>query len=139
MSVDILDRTLWAALIVAGGLAAYWLLNRWILHRAQRTRDAAPAQFFSFRPGTAAVLYFTTPDCVACKAVQAPVLRQLQDQLGDRLQVIEVDAQAQPDLASRWGVLSVPTTFILDRHGQLRHVNHGVTRADKLIRQIQSG
>jgi hypothetical protein len=53
------------------------------------------------------------------------------------LQVIEIDAVAQPDLADHWGVLSVPTTFIIDGYGQVRRVNHGVASADKLHAQIE--
>jgi hypothetical protein len=51
--------------------------------------------------------------------------------------VIEVDAAAQPELANYWGVLSVPTTFIIDRRGRPRRVNHGVSGADKLKKQIE--
>jgi hypothetical protein len=56
--------------------------------------------------------------------------------MGARLQVIEINAQERPDLASQYGVLSVPTTFVLDSRGTLRHVNHGVTRAERLMEQI---
>ena len=44
-----------------------------------------------FQPGRIAVLYFTTPDCVTCKAFQRPQLRKLESMLGDQVQVVEVD------------------------------------------------
>ncbi len=43
----------------------------------------------------------------------------------------------QPELADYWGVLSVPTTFVIDGQGQPRHINHGMTSQDKLRRQIE--
>jgi len=52
------------------------------------------------------------------------------------LHVVEIDATEQPELASRWGVMSVPTTFVIDPSGALRHVNHGVARAEQLLMQI---
>jgi hypothetical protein len=58
--------------------------------------------------------------------------------LGENLKVVEIDATERPDLAKRWGVMSVPTTFLLDERGEARYVNNGVTRAEKLIQQIQN-
>lgn len=130
----LLTRIFLAAALTLGGLAAYWLTNRLILLRARRGQLYLP----TFRPGTPAVLYFTTPECVACKTHQRPALQRLAEKMGDHVRVIEINAYEQPDLASQWGVLSVPTTFILDPQGQPRHVNHGVTRAEKLFEQILS-
>ena len=50
--------------------------------------------------------------------------------------MIEVDASARPDLASHWGVMSVPTTFLIDASRRPRHVNHGVATVDKLLKQF---
>jgi hypothetical protein len=58
--------------------------------------------------------------------------------LGEKLQVVEIDATERPDLAKTWGVMSVPTTFLLDAHGKPRYVNNGVTRAEKLMEQLQT-
>lgn len=52
--------------------------------------------------------------------------------------MLEIDAAERPDLAKTWGVMSVPTTFLLDSRGVARYVNHGVTRAEKLMAQIQT-
>jgi protein-disulfide isomerase-like protein with CxxC motif len=40
-------------------------------------------------------------------------------------------------LANEWGVMSVPTTFILDKDGRPRQINHGVARAEKLLAQLK--
>jgi thioredoxin-like negative regulator of GroEL len=54
------------------------------------------------------------------------------------VQVVAIDAQAQPQVADEWGVLGLPTTFIIDRARQVRRVNHGVVRADQLRQQIEA-
>jgi thiol-disulfide isomerase/thioredoxin len=135
--IDMITRAIWALAIIAAGLALYWLFNRMILIRAQKNIDSSQTELPGARSGIPAILYFTTPDCSACKTVQRPALQRLQERMGEHIQVIEINAQEQTDLASRWGVLSVPTTFILDKEGQVRHVNHGVTRAEKLLQQIE--
>jgi thioredoxin-like negative regulator of GroEL len=71
-----------------------------------------------------------------CKTVQRPALAMVQAEMGDKLKVIEVDATQRPELADSWGVLSVPTTFIIDTKGRPRKVNHGVVRAEKLLQQL---
>jgi thioredoxin 1 len=130
----VLVRFLIALGITGAGLSLYWLANRMILARVRKgTRGLE-----SLRRGAPAILYFTTPSCAPCKTVQRPTIRKLQEMLGNRLQVIEVDASARPDLANYWGVLSVPTTFIIDSHGRPRCVNHGVAGWEKLLKQIES-
>lgn len=132
----VLIRALWALGIIVGGLSIYWLLNRIILYRAQQNGAPQAVKTLFTRQGVPAILYFTTTSCVTCKAAQRPALRRLQERMGEGLEVVEVDAQERPDLASRWGVLSVPTTFVIDEQGQLRYVNHGVARLEKLIHQL---
>jgi thioredoxin-like negative regulator of GroEL len=90
-----------------------------------------------FSPGTPAILYFTTPTCMPCKTLQRPAIQEVQQTLGDRIQIIEVDASQRIDLANEWGVMSVPTTFILDKDGRPRQINHGVARAEKLLAQLK--
>jgi thioredoxin 1 len=114
-------------------VGAYWVVNWLIIARAQSKRLGLEG----IRPGIPAILYFTTPSCVPCKTIQRPALARLQERLSDSIQVIEIDAAARPDLANYWGVLSVPTTFIIDGRGRPRRVNHGVSSAEKLQEQIE--
>lgn len=132
---ETLTRALIAFGIILGGFSLYLTYN-WILkNRASNLlADLGP-----IHPGAFLLVYFTTPTCVPCKTVQRPAIQKISDMLGNTLQVLEIDATQQPDLASRWGVLSVPTTFLINPHGQVRHVNHGVTRAEQLLLQIHEG
>lgn len=131
--MEILTRTLITLLLITIGFALYWLTNRVLLARVRGRRLGLE----SLRPGIPAILYFTSPTCVPCKTVQRPELARLQAQMGDDgVQIIQIDCTERPDLADYWGVLSVPTTFIIDAQGQPRGVNHGVVRAKQLYKQI---
>jgi len=130
----ILIRLLAALGIIAAGLLVFRLANGLALARLRAHRPAfGPAE-----SGKPVLLYFTTPTCAPCKTVQRPAIHRLQELAGDRLQIVEIDASLQPEVASQWGVLSVPTTFIIDATGAPRYVNHGVTSAEKLLDQFQN-
>jgi len=132
-NADVLIRAALALAIILGGFGIYLLYN-WTLKL--RTRDLL-ADLGPIRSGAFILVYFTTPTCVPCKTVQRPAIQRLSQMLGNDLHVVEVDATERPELASRWGVMSVPTTFLFNPRGQLRHVNHGVARAEKLLMQFQ--
>ena len=134
---EILLRLLETLGLVAAGWLAFRLANTVVLTRAARAVPAAQEEAM-FQPGRPAVLYFTTPDCITCKAFQRPQLNRFSGMLGEQVQVVEIDAQSRPDLAGRWGVMSVPTTFVLDAAGVPRHVNHGAVTAEQLAEQIHS-
>ncbi len=126
-----------AVLIAGVGVVLYLAITKLrlvALRRANRNRINAGLE--DLRTGVPAILYFTTPDCVPCRTVQGPAIEELRAQYGDRLQVIKIDALERTDLANQWGVLSVPTTFIIDAQGQPRHVNNGVATAPKLRQQL---
>ena len=134
MSSEILLRFTFAIGIIALGLSIYWLVNRYLLARAGNNIN----NLLDPLPNKPVIVYFTTPDCVPCKTIQRPALDQLTSTLGDKLQVIEIDATERPDLAKTWGVMSVPTTFLLNASGEARYVNNGVARAEKLLEQLQT-
>ena len=134
MSSEILLRFVYALGIIVVGMGAYALTNRVLLRRAsQRTFNLDSVQ-----PGSPVLLYFTTPECVPCRTVQRPAIDRVRETTDLDLQVIEVDATQRPDLASQWGVMTVPTTFLIDARGEARFVNHGVTRFEKLMEQIRA-
>ena len=136
--VPVLIRLLIAVALGLLGVAAFWGWNRFQLRRLNRAQGGALRGLETMQAGVPGILYFTTPDCQVCLSTQKPALRRLEADLGaGGIQIVEVDATAQPELANYWGVLSVPTTFIIDSTGQPRHINHGLTNKDRLRRQIE--
>lgn len=119
------------------GIAAYWAWNKFQLRRLSGARGGRLLGLETMRAGVPGILYFTTPDCQVCITTQKPALRRLEAEMAGGLQIVEVDATVRPEVADYWGVLSVPTTFIIDGQGQPRHINHGMTGKEKLRRQIE--
>jgi len=134
MNSEVLLRFGLAIAIIGLGIFAYWFINqRWLVRASHNIFT-----LFKKLPNKPVLVYFTTPECAPCKTVQRPAIDRVSNLLGEKLQVIEVDATERPDLAKVWGVMSVPTTFLLDAHGEARFVNNGVARAEKLLEQIQT-
>ncbi|HEX2989569.1 MAG TPA: thioredoxin family protein [Anaerolineales bacterium] len=134
MSQDILLRFALAGVIIISGSLVYWIISQRLLVRARNNVFT----LFPTPPNKPVIVYFTTPDCAPCKTIQRPALHQVSKLMGESLEVVEIDATERPDLAKTWGVLSVPTTFLLDARGDAKYVNHGVTRAEKLLEQIRN-
>lgn len=131
-----IERLILALGLLAIGVIAYRVMIR---QQIRRTSELAPTEplFAGLTPGVPIILYFTTPTCAPCKTQQTPALERLQARLGEAVQIVRVDATQQPDAAQRWGVLSVPTTFILDGQGTTLAINHGVAETDTLQRQLE--
>jgi thioredoxin 1 len=134
MSFEILLRFALAVGIIILGVGGYWLLNQRLLSRAGTNLNS----LLSPLPNKPTIVYFTTPDCAPCKTVQRPALEKLANLFGEKLHVVEIDATEYPDVAKTWGVMSVPTTFLLNSRGEARYVNNGVARVEKLMEQIQT-
>jgi thiol-disulfide isomerase/thioredoxin len=127
-----LERLVLTLILACLGWLAYRTVSGYILRR----HGERVLHLNGYRPGQPAILYFTAPGCGPCETIQRPALLELEALSNGRVQVIEVDALEQPGLADAWGVLTVPTTFVIDSHGQPRGVNHGVARAGKLAHQL---
>ena len=132
---DLPVRILIATALAAVGVIAYRLWHAAQLRQVRGTDPTTPG-LTNWRSGRPAIVYFTTPDCAPCRTTQRPTLRRLEAELDGAVQVIEIDATERRDVADHWGVLSVPTTFVLGEDGRPRHVNIGVTGYDRLKRQL---
>ncbi len=133
-----LERLLLAVALVSFGYVVFRLYSARQLHTLRRYK-ADELLLQPFRLGVPTIVYFTTPTCAPCRLQQQPALLRLQAALGaDNIQIIHVDITQAPDIASRWGVLSAPTTFLLNRAGVPVVVNHGVADEVKLKHQIET-
>lgn len=131
---DFLNRILLTLIIIASAAALYLLSNRFLLRRARsQATELIPAL-----KNCPVLLYFSSPACAPCQTVQRPAIQRLSELTGERLNIVEIDTTEKPELASQWGVLSVPTTYLIDAQGQPRYVNHGVMPLEKLLQQLST-
>lgn len=60
------------------------------------------------------LMAFSATWCGPCVKMK-PVVRELATQMGDRLEVMEVDVDSAPQLAQKYNVASVPCFVVLNR------------------------
>jgi thiol-disulfide isomerase/thioredoxin len=89
--------------------------------------------------GRATVVAFSSRSCGACHSAQLPALGALEDQLGATVvRLLEVDVAAQPEVARRFGIMTVPSTVVLRADGAVGAINHGFTPTARLATQLSS-
>lgn len=84
------------------------------------------------------ILAFSSPDCKQCHTMQTPALRRVSEARADSVEVIQVDATTDVELAKRYRVLTVPSTIILDTAGHPHAVNYGFANTQRLLEQVDA-
>jgi thioredoxin 1 len=72
--------------------------------------------------------------CGPCK-MMAPILKQAKDQLGEKVMIIKVDIDKNPEAAQHFGVQGVPT-LILFKKGEIKWRQSGVVPAAALVQVV---
>jgi thioredoxin 1 len=70
--------------------------------------------------------------CGPCQML-APVLKQVKDQLGDRIKIVKIDVDKNQELASQWQVRGVPT-MVLFQNGKQLWRQSGVLSKEQILR-----
>lgn len=55
---------------------------------------------------------FWAPWCGPCKMI-APVLEELDSEMGDKVKIVKLDVDENQETASKYGVMSIPTLLVL--------------------------
>ena len=81
------------------------------------------------------VLDFYADWCGPCR-MQGPIFQQAEAALAGQAEFHKVDIDAQPELAARFQVMSIPTIAVV-HGGQLRWRNVGVTGKDEIVAAVR--
>ncbi len=73
--------------------------------------------------------------CGPCQ-MMAPILDQVKSQLQDRLQIVKIDTDKYPQLASDYQIEALPT-LVLFKNGEPVHRIEGLVQVQQLIEQLQ--
>jgi thioredoxin-like negative regulator of GroEL len=125
------DRLLLSGFLIACGMGVFMALRGWHMRRASAADRATTVR------GQPALLYFRSDNCAPC-AAQWRYVQQIQAQFDGQVAVEKIDADADHERASRYGVFTLPTTLVIDHAGTVRHINYGLTDARKLAQQLET-
>jgi thioredoxin len=79
---------------------------------------------------------FYAPWCGPCQ-LMAKILEQVNAQMKEKLQVVKINTDSYPDLASQYQVYALPT-LVLFKQGQPVDRIEGVMKAEQLIQHLQA-
>ena len=74
--------------------------------------------------------------CGPCQ-MMSPILEQVSSQLRDRVQVVKIDTDRYPNIASQYAIQALPT-LVLFKEGQAVEKIEGVHQAQQLIQHLSS-
>ncbi|MCE7983991.1 MAG: thioredoxin [Caldilinea sp. CFX5] len=123
-------------LVVVAVTVGLWQLWRFYQMRRLATlaKRSAPAVLAGRLAPGPTVLYFTGPHCAQCRLQQTPILTQLTAAAPVNLHTI--DAVQEEQVARFYGVMTVPTTILLDRTHTPKAINHGLVSLPQLRQQV---
>lgn len=74
--------------------------------------------------------------CGPCRMI-AKVLEQVKQQLKSQVQIVKIDTERYPDLASRFQIYALPTVIIFHQGQQIERIE-GVQPPEELIAKVQA-
>lgn len=77
---------------------------------------------------------FFAPWCGPCQML-LPTLKQVKDQLGERITIIKIDVDKNPEIAESYRVRGVPTMMLFQNGVQLWRQS-GVLSKDEIVKTI---
>lgn len=129
-----LERLLFVFVVIVFALVGLTLMKR-----RQIALSTHSSQQLNAIPAKPTIVYFWSHGCLLCRNTQRPILERILAEYGDKeLLLTEYNIDESAGIAQKWGVMTLPTTFLLDSAGRIRHVNNGVVVPEKLREQVEA-
>ena len=78
---------------------------------------------------------FSAEWCQPCR-MMPPILKQVKQQLGDRIRILKVDVDKNPAIARKYMIQNVPTLMVF-KNGEVKFRQAGVIPAQQIIGIVQ--
>lgn len=125
-------------LITFGVIVFVWAVLS-IMKRRQITLSNRASQRLQKQRNVPTIVYFWSDGCALCKTAQKPILEGILAEYGnERIALTTYNVEESPDVAKEWGVRTLPTTFLLDSTGTVKHTNNGPITSANLRRQLEA-
>ena len=73
--------------------------------------------------------------CGPCK-MMSPVIDEIAEELGDKVKVGKVDSDENPEIADKYGIMSIPTIMVI-KNGEVVKSWVGVTAKSDIIEALK--
>ncbi len=124
-------------LITLAILASVWAMLS-LSRRLQAKAAKRASQQLGGTSDKPRIVYFWSEGCHVCKNAQKRILEEVLAEYGvGRLELTTYNVDETPDIAKKWGVRTLPTTFLLDPAGTIRHINNGLAVSEILRKQLE--
>lgn len=105
-------------------------------HPQKTPKAKGPSKFQELIKGDTPVLIdFYADWCAPCK-MMPPILKELKKAMGDRINIIKIDTEKNPDVAIRYQVRGIPNLVLIHK-GQVIWQQPGVIRMPHLQQMIE--
>jgi thioredoxin 1 len=83
------------------------------------------------------VVDFWAEWCGPCRMI-APALEEISGQLGDKVKIVKLNVDENPNIAAKYGIMSIPT-LLMFKGGEIASRQVGAAPKQKLAQWISSG